>query len=73
MGSASGNSLPRLAPNLVISLNSKVRPEALEFDRLCTIVANAHVQPLMAGYLSRFQAAFEWRRLCRQILMMTAP
>ncbi|MDJ1006276.1 MAG: hydantoinase/oxoprolinase family protein [Paracoccaceae bacterium] len=59
-------------PDLVISLSSDVSPEAREFDRLCTTVANAYVQPLMEGYLTRFQAAFDARGLTCPILMMTA-
>ena len=59
-------------PDLAISISSDVSPEAREFDRLCTTVANAYVQPLMEGYLTRFQAAFGERGLICPILMMTA-
>lgn len=59
-------------PDLVISISSEVSPEAREFDRLCTTVANAYVQPLMAGYLRKFQAAFAAHGLECAILMMTA-
>lgn len=59
-------------PELVISLSSEVSPEAREFDRLCTTVANAYVQPLMAGYLERFAQAFRNEGLSCDILMMTA-
>jgi N-methylhydantoinase A len=45
-------------PGLALSLSSEVSPEAREFDRLCTTVANAYVQPLMSAYLSDFAAAF---------------
>lgn len=58
--------------DLVISISSDVSPEAREFDRLCTTVANAYVQPLMAGYLDRFQASFTAEGLTCPILMMTA-
>ena len=40
----------RRAPGVPVSLSSEVSPEAREFDRLCTTVANAYVKPLMAGY-----------------------
>ncbi|MEM1372524.1 MAG: hydantoinase/oxoprolinase family protein, partial [Pseudomonadota bacterium] len=50
-------------PDLVISLSCEVSPEAREFDRLCTTVANAYIQPLMAGYLERFEAEFQARGL----------
>lgn len=59
-------------PDLVISLSSDVSPEAREFDRLCTTVANAYIQPLMARYLDRFAAGFTARGLTCPILMMTA-
>ena len=59
-------------PDLVISLSSDVSPEAREFDRLSTTVANSYIQPLMAGYLARFEADFAARGLGCPILMMTA-
>ncbi|MEM6308594.1 MAG: hydantoinase/oxoprolinase family protein [Pseudomonadota bacterium] len=59
-------------PDLVITLSSEVSPEAREFDRLCTTIANAYIQPLMAGYLSRFEADFRAAGLTCPILMMTA-
>lgn len=59
-------------PDLVISLSCEVSPEAREFDRLCTTVANAYVQPLMAGYLHRFKDVFRDEGLACEILMMTA-
>ena len=59
-------------PGLVVSLSSEVSPEAREFDRLCTTVANAYVQPMMAQYLTTFQASFEAEGLTCPILMMTA-
>ncbi|MEM7188258.1 MAG: hydantoinase/oxoprolinase family protein [Pseudomonadota bacterium] len=59
-------------PDLAISISSDVSPEAREFDRLSTTVANAYIQPLLAGYLLRFQAAFAVEGLASSILMMTA-
>ncbi len=59
-------------PQLVVSLSSEVSPEAREFDRLCTTVANAYIQPLMAGYLGGFAASFRAQGLKCEILMMTA-
>ena len=59
-------------PALAVSLSSEVSPEAREFDRLCTTVANAYVQPLIAGYLERFARAFRNEGLTCDILMMTA-
>lgn len=59
-------------PNLVISLSHEVSPEAREFDRLSTTIANAYIQPQIAGYLDRFQARFSEAGLRCPILMMTA-
>jgi N-methylhydantoinase A len=59
-------------PGLVVSLSHEVSPEAREFDRLCTTIANAYVQPLMAGYLADLKARFEAEGLTCPILMMTA-
>lgn len=59
-------------PNLAISISSEVSPEAREFDRLCTTVANAYIQPLMARYLAAFEARFAAEGLGCPILMMTA-
>jgi N-methylhydantoinase A len=59
-------------PGLEIAISSEVSPEAREFDRLCTTVANAYIQPLMAGYLDAFAARFASEGLTCPILMMTA-
>lgn len=59
-------------PGLVISLSHEVSPEAREFDRLCTTIANAYVLPQMASYLADFQARFTAEGLVCPILMMTA-
>ncbi len=59
-------------PELVVSLSHQVSPEAREFDRLCTTIANAYIQPLMAGYLSDFETRFAAEGLSCPILMMTA-
>ena len=59
-------------PDLVISLSHEISPEAREFDRLCTTIANAYIQPLMAGYLADFKARFTEMGLTCPILMMTA-
>jgi len=59
-------------PSLAISISSEVNPEAREFDRLCTTLANAYIQPLMAGYLAAFERRFRAEGLACPILMMTA-
>lgn len=64
--------LAKALPDLVISLSHEISPEAREFDRLCTTIANAYIQPLMSGYLANFQDRFAQDGLCCPILMMTA-
>jgi N-methylhydantoinase A len=64
--------LRRLRPHLSISLSSEVSPEAREFERLCTTVANAYVQPLMSKYLIELAEGFKAEGLACPILMMTA-
>lgn len=59
-------------PDLVISLSHEVSPEAREFDRLSTTIANAYIQPQMARYLRDFQSRFSAAGLTCPILMMTA-
>jgi N-methylhydantoinase A len=59
-------------PGLLVSLSSEVSPEAREFERLCTTIANAYIQPLMETYLERFAEAFAAEGLRCPILMMTS-
>jgi N-methylhydantoinase A len=59
-------------PGLFVSLSSEISPEAREFERLCTTIANACIQPLMATYLARFAEAFAAEGLNCPILMMTS-
>ncbi len=40
-------------PQVPVSLASEVCPEIREYERTSTTVANAYVQPIMAGYLGR--------------------
>jgi N-methylhydantoinase A len=64
--------LQKALPDIVISLSHEVSPEAREFDRLCTTIANAYILPLMAQYLADFQTRFTQTGLGCPILMMTA-
>ena len=59
-------------PHLHISISSEVSPEAREFDRLCTTVANSYVQPLLSSCLTRFAESFAAEGIRCPILMMTA-
>ncbi len=44
-------------PALHVTLASEVCPEIREYERTSTALANAYVQPLMASYLGRMEAA----------------
>lgn len=59
-------------PGIAISLSHEISPEAREFDRLCTTIANAYIQPLMSRYLADIQTRFSAQGLQCPILMMTA-
>ena len=59
-------------PDLSISVSCEVSPEAREFDRLCTTIANAYIQPLMSGYLTNLESEVKKIGLNCPILMITA-
>jgi N-methylhydantoinase A len=59
-------------PGATISLGSEVAPEAREYERTSTVVANAYVQPLMAGYLGRLDAAFRQKGSKAPIHLITS-
>jgi len=59
-------------PEISVTLSSEVCPEAREYERTSTAVANAYVQPLMAGYLGRLEQAFRSRDCTAPIHLMTS-
>lgn len=59
-------------PDLFVSLSSAVSPEAREYDRLCTTVANAYVRPLMETYLLGLAAALQAEGIECPLFMMTS-
>ncbi|MEP1208564.1 MAG: hydantoinase/oxoprolinase family protein [Rhizobiaceae bacterium] len=59
-------------PQLSISISSEISPEAREFERMCTTVANAYVQPMMASYLNALQEELRALGLACPVLMMTS-
>jgi N-methylhydantoinase A len=56
-----GEILAEACPRVSVTLSSEACPEAREYERTSTAIANAYVQPLMAGYLRRL--ARETRQL----------
>src|SRR5262249_11443398 len=59
-------------PAVAITLSSEVCPEAREYERTLTAIANAYVQPLMAGYLQRLASMLATRDYAAPIYMMTS-
>ena len=59
-------------PGVSITLSSEACPEVREYERFCTTVANAYVQPLMASYLGRLRTRLEARGLACPVLLMTS-
>jgi N-methylhydantoinase A len=62
----------RICPDIAITLSSEACPEVREYERTSTAVANAYVQPLMAGYLGRLEAAFVAEGCRQPIQLMTS-
>jgi N-methylhydantoinase A len=59
-----------MLPGVAISLSSEVSPEMREWERFSTTAANAYVQPLMASYLTRLEAALRGMGLAAPIFLM---
>lgn len=59
-------------PKLWITMSGEVSPELREYDRWSTAVANAYVQPIMAGYLGRLQTRLRERGLNCPFYLMTS-
>ncbi len=64
--------LQRLLPDLWISLSSEVSPEIREYDRLSTTLANAYIEPMMAGYLKNLEARLQAEGLACPLFIMTS-
>jgi N-methylhydantoinase A len=64
--------LAQALPGLAITLSSEVCPEVREYERTSTAVANAYVQPLMAGYLGRLDQALKAAGFKGVIYLMTS-
>ena len=58
------------APELSVSLSSDVVPEIREWERTCTTVCNAYVQPLVDRYLGRLEAALRERGFAGRFYLM---
>ncbi len=59
-------------PGVSVTLSSDVCPEMREYERTSTAIANAYVQPLMAGYLRRLESRFAAEGYTKPIHLMTS-
>lgn len=59
-------------PSLGVTLSSEVCPEVREYERTSTAIANAYVQPLMAGYLARMAEALRQEQFRGAIYLVTS-
>ncbi|MBL8673665.1 MAG: hydantoinase/oxoprolinase family protein [Rhodospirillales bacterium] len=59
-------------PDLSVTLSCEVCPEVREYERTSTAVANAYIQPLMAGYLARLRDGFAAGGFTGTIYLMTS-
>jgi N-methylhydantoinase A len=59
-------------PGVSVTLSSAVCPEMREYERTSTAIANAYVQPLMAGYLHRLKSRFAAEGYTKPIHLMTS-
>jgi N-methylhydantoinase A len=67
-----GEILAEQCPGICVTLSSEVCPEAREYERTSTAIANAYVRPLMASYLARLEAAFRAEGYRAPIHLMTS-
>ena len=58
------------APGLPVSVSSKISPRFREYERTSTTVANAYVQPLVARYVERLEAALAERGFANDMFIM---
>lgn len=67
-----GEMLAELCPDIAVTLSCEVCPEMREYERTSTAIANAYVQPLMAGYLGRLETALAQQGYRHPIHLITS-
>src|SRR5262245_43875644 len=65
-----GEILNEECPDLYVSLSNQVCPAIREYERSSTTVANAYIQPLMAGYLRKLDTRLKDMGLSGPLLMI---
>ncbi|MBM3345083.1 MAG: hydantoinase/oxoprolinase family protein [Betaproteobacteria bacterium] len=69
---AAKQAIARTFPDLPVSISSEVTPSVREYERTSTVVVNAYVQPVVAGYLGRIESWLATRGLRGSFLLMTS-
>ncbi len=64
--------LKQKMPELWVTLSCETCPEIREYERTSTAIANAYVQPLMAGYLARMADALQAQQFRGAIYLVTS-
>jgi N-methylhydantoinase A len=67
-----GEILAEVNPRLAVTLSAQACPEAREYERTSTAIANAYVQPLMSGYLHRLKQTMAELGYLQPIHLMTS-
>jgi len=62
----------REAPDIVVSLSADVMPDIREYERACTTVANAYVQPAIRGYLEELASRLRSVKITAPLLLMSS-
>ena len=65
-----GDILAEELPGVALSLSCEVAPEIREYERASTTIANAYVQPLMAGYIGRLESGLRDAGIAAPLLLM---
>ena len=69
---AVGEALRKAAPNLSITLSSRVAREIREYERTTTATANAYVQPIVESYLRALEARLKAAAISGNLRIMVS-
>jgi N-methylhydantoinase A len=62
--------LLEMAPDLYVSISSRVLPELKEYERTSTTVINAYIRPVVEGYVRALESHLKELRLAAPLLIM---
>jgi N-methylhydantoinase A len=63
-------SLQSIAPQVYVSLSSRVLPELKEYERTSTTVINAYIRPVVEGYLQSLEGHLQTLGIASPLLIM---